>query len=125
MKKETVTNQTNTKKSEDFYNGLNNDEIIMVFYKFKTYLDTLNSNLDKNMVTKPINTPMGTGFMAKEVPSEHIQMFKETRFYETLTNIVTKLEPVAKLIEDCDENIAELTKHLKNKNLSNEKRSSK
>ena len=101
------------KNDKDFYTGLNNDEIIIVFYKFKSYLKILETNLDNKMITKPINTPMGTGFMAKEVPEEHIKMFKESRFYQTLTTIVEKLEPVAKLIEDCDNTMKDLTQHLK------------
>ena len=108
-------NQQQEKKTQDnaFYNGLSNDELIMVFYKFKSYLDNMNANLDKNMVTKPIDTPMGQGFMVKEVPKEHVEMFKESRFYKTLTSIVEKLEPVADLIENCDQEMKDLTKHLK------------
>lgn len=107
--------QQEEKKVEDnsFYNGLSNDELVMVYYKFKAYLDNMNSNLDKNMVTKPIETPMGTGFMVKEVPKEHVEMFKDSRFYKTLTSIVEKLEPVADLIENCDQGMKDLTKHLK------------
>jgi len=107
--------QQEEKKVEDnsFYNGLSNDEIVMVYYKFKSYLDNMNSNLDKNMVTKQIDTPMGQGFMVKEVPKEHVQMFKDSRFYKTLTSIVEKLEPVVDLIENCDKDMKNLTKHLK------------
>lgn len=112
-------NNTDNKKAEEkdelFYKGLSNYELVTIFYKFKEYYDNLNVNLDNNTITKPIKTPMGIGMVVKEVPKEHIEKFKDSIYYKTLTDIVKKLEPVSNLIEDCDDDIKEYAKKLKNR----------
>lgn len=109
-----IDNKKTDEKDELFYKGLSNYELVMIFHKFKEYYDNLNINLNNNTITKPIKTPMGIGMIVKEVPKEHVEKFKDSTYYKTLVNIIAKLEPVANLIEDCDEEIKEFAKKLKN-----------
>ena len=61
------------------------------------------SDLEKNVVTKQVSTPMGIATAIKEVPKEHVEIFKQTEYYKTLCNIVEKLQPIAEIISECDE----------------------
>jgi hypothetical protein len=103
------------KKEELFYKGLSNDELVIVFYKFKNYFNNLNNHLDKNMIVQNVQTPVGLGQIVKEVSEKHVELFRESRYYNTLSNIVEKLEPVVKLIEDCDPDMKDLSQHFKQK----------
>jgi hypothetical protein len=91
-----------TKKTEK-YAGLDNKEILLVYYRLENYLNTLNKNLEKNVVTKQVSTPLGIATAIKEVPKEHVEIFKQTEYYKTLCNIVEKLQPIAEIISECDE----------------------
>jgi len=100
-------------KTEHKYAGLDNTEIIFMYYRLKNYLDTLNKNLDKNVISKQVETPLGIATAIKEVKPEYVQKFKETEYYITACNIVEKLAPVVTIIEQCDDTVADLIKHFK------------
>ena len=103
-----------TKKKEvEKYAGLTNQELLLVYYRLESYLKTMNKNLDKNVITKQVETPMGIATAMKEVKPEHVEMFKETTFYNTLCDIVVKLKPIAELIEECDDSLKNLISEFK------------
>lgn len=102
-----------TQEVEEKYAGLNNTEIIFMYYRLKNYLDTLNKNLDKNMVSKQVETPIGIATAIKEVKPEYVQMFKQTTYYKTACDIIEKLNPVISIIEECDDTVIKLLNELK------------
>lgn len=101
-----------TEKTEAF-KGLTNEEIIMIYYRFDKYLTGLNTNLDKNMISKNVDTPFGNGIALISVPEAHVQEFKKTQYYGILNSIVAKLKPIVDLIEECDPAMKELAQEVK------------
>jgi hypothetical protein len=101
------------KKEEEKYAGLTNQELILVYYRLENYLNVMNKNLDKNVITRQVDTPMGVATAMREVKPEHVEMFKETAFYNTLCEVVTKLKPIAELIEECDDSLKKLIEEFK------------
>jgi hypothetical protein len=101
------------KQVEDKYAGLSNAEITFMYYRLKNYLDTLNKNLDKNMISKQIETPLGIATAIKEVKPEYVQKFKETEYYKTACNIIEKLTPVVSIIEQCDDSVIKVLEQFK------------
>jgi hypothetical protein len=103
---------TKEKQSAEKYAGLDNKEIILVYYRLENYLKVLNKNLDMNVVTKQVETPMGIATAMKEVPKEHVEMFKQTDYYQTLCNVIEKLKPIVEIITDCDDSVKKLKETL-------------
>lgn len=95
------------------YGGLDNKEIMLVYYKLKSQTDKLNKNLDNKRVAKPIDTPFGEGIAFMEVPQKHIDMFKETEYYKLLNSVIEKLEPIVQLLEECDNSLKQLADELR------------
>lgn len=95
------------------YQGLSNEEIIMIYYRFEKYLSGMNVNLEKNMISKNVDTPFGNGIAMINVPPAHVEMFKQTQYYELLNSIVAKLKPIVELLEDCDPTMKELAEEVK------------
>ena len=67
---------------ENRFAGLNNAEIIFMYYRLKNYKTVLDKNLDKNMVSKQVETPLGIATAIKEVKPEYVAKFKETEYYK-------------------------------------------
>lgn len=95
------------------YKGLTNQELIMIYYRFSKYLTGLNTNLDKNIMSKNVETPFGSGIAMIPVPPEHVTEFKQSQYYELLNSIVAKLKPIVDLIEECDPAMKELAETIK------------
>lgn len=95
------------------YGGLSNAELMLVYFRFKKYLDNLNKNLDQRKVSKQIDTPMGTATAIMEVPQSHVDKFKETEYYRLTCNVVDKLTPVIDLLIDCDPSLQRLADELR------------
>ena len=97
-----MTEQT-TQPAEDLkYGGLNNKELLLVYYKMKDFVTNLEDNLNKHKVQKVIDTPMGRGVAYMDIPVEHVEKFKSTEYYKTMHDVLSKLQPVVEVIEDCD-----------------------
>ena len=105
------------KKKEDTeenrFAGLSNAEIIFMYYRLKNYKTVLDKNLDKNMVSKQIETPLGIATSMKEVKPEYVAKFKETEYYKTACDIIEKLTPVVSIIEQCDDSVTKLLEQFK------------
>jgi hypothetical protein len=105
--------KTNNSKEEDRFAGLNNAEIIFMYYRLLNYKTVLDKNLDKNVVTKQVDTPMGVATSLKEVKPEFVTKFKQTEYYKTAADIIDKLTPIVKVIEECDDSVKTLLKDFK------------
>lgn len=95
------------------YGGLSNEELMLVYFRFKKYLDTLEDNLSKNQISKQIDTPMGKATAFMDVSDEHIQKFKATEYYNLTKTLVEKLGPVVELLLECDKNYEKLAEQLR------------
>lgn len=98
---------------ENRFAGLSNAEIIFMYYRLKNYKTVLDKNLDKNMVSKQIETPLGIATSMREVKPEFVAKFKETEYYKTAGDIIEKLTPVVSIIEQCDDSVAKLLEQFK------------
>jgi hypothetical protein len=98
---------------ENRFAGLNNAEIIFMYYRLKNYKTVLDKNLDKNVVSKQVETPLGIATAIKEVKPEYVAKFKETEYYKTACDIIEKLTPVVNIIEQCDDSVAKLLEQFK------------
>jgi hypothetical protein len=103
----------NQLETVDKYAGLDNKELVLVYYRLDNYLTTLNKNLDKNVAMKQVETPMGIANAIKEVPKEHVEKFKTTEYYITLCEVVNKLKPIVDIIIECDDSIKKLAETFK------------
>ena len=110
-----MTQDKEKKKSteNERFAGLTNEEIIFVYHKLHNYLETLNKNLDKNIVTKTVETPMGIATAMKQVSKKHVEKFKTTLYYQTACEVVEKLKPIATIIEEYDSSISDKIEQLK------------
>jgi hypothetical protein len=95
------------------FKGLSNEELIMVYYRFNKYLTDLNKNLEKNLISKSVETPFGNGIAMISVPEAHVDQFKKSQYYELINSIVAKLKPIVELIEECDDAMKELAQEVK------------
>ena len=82
------------------YAGLTNQELVMIYDKFKTYLDEVNSKLDNNQIHERVFTPMGEGIKIHRLSNDQVDEFKNTEYYQFSTSIVEKLAPIKELIMD-------------------------
>ncbi len=108
-----MSQQVEEQTTEERFAGLSNVEITFMYYRLKNYLDTLNKNLDKNLISKQIETPMGIATAIKEVKPEYVEKFKATEYYKTACDIIEKLNPVVSIIEQCDDTVISLLDQLK------------
>lgn len=95
------------------YGGLSNAEIMMVYFRFKSYLKHTDENLNKRRLSKVIDTPLGKATVLTEIPESHVTKFRDTEFYKLTKNIVEKLDPVVELILECDESYQKLADELR------------
>lgn len=95
------------------YGGLSNSELMLVYYRFKNYVDNLEEGLSKNQVSKSVNTPMGKATAIVQVSDEHIEKFKSTEYYKLSKAIVAKLGPIVELLQECDDSFKQLSDELR------------
>jgi hypothetical protein len=95
------------------YGGLSNSELMLVYYRFKNYVDNLEEGLSKNQVSKSVNTPMGRATAIVQVSDEHIAKFKSTEYYKLSKAIVAKLGPIVELLQECDDSFKQLSDELR------------
>lgn len=95
------------------YGGLTNAELLLVYFRFKKYLENLDSNLNQQQISKPIDTPIGKGVVIQKVPAEHVERFKKTEYYKLTRLVVEKLEPIAEVIMECDDSLQSLANELR------------
>lgn len=84
------------------FGGLDNKEIIMVYYRMKKMTDNMDQNLNERKIQKVVDTPMGKGVAYVEVSQDKIDKFRSSEYYTTMHKVLEKLEPIVSLLEDCD-----------------------
>jgi hypothetical protein len=101
------------KEAEKKYAGLSNKELVLIYYRLNNYLITLNKNLEKGVITKQVETPMGVVSAIKSVPEKHVAKFRKSLYYTTLCETVEKLHATVAIIEECDDSIKDVLNQLK------------
>lgn len=105
--------QNTVQESATKFGGLDNKELMMVFYKMKAFIDNLDENLDKCKMRKEVDTPMGRGVAYIDIPQTHVDKFRSTEYYAVLHSLLKKLQPVVEVIEDCDETCKQFANELR------------
>ena len=95
------------------YGGLSNAEIMLVYHRFKTYIDNLENNLSKNQITKTVLTASGQNIVTKQVSNEQVAMFRASEYYILTNSVVAKLGPIVELLESCDDSFKQLSNELR------------
>ncbi len=99
MTETTITPSAETNK----YAGLENKELVFIFYKMKEFVTNLDDTLSQKKIRKEVDTPMGKGVAYIAVSDEHVQKFKSSEHYRVMHDVLSKLEPIVEVIEECDE----------------------
>lgn len=102
-----------TETAVEKYAGLSNEEILLVYFRFKNYLDNLEENFKDRKVSKQIDTPLGKATAIVEVPQSHIDKFRATDYYKHTVAVVNKLQPIAELLMECDDHFKKLADELR------------
>lgn len=98
-----MTETNTTRPQTNKYGGLENKELVFIFYKMKEFVTNLDENLSQKKIRKEVDTPMGKGVAYIAVSDEHVQKFKSTEHYRVMHEVLSKLEPIVEVIEECDE----------------------
>lgn len=107
MDNTTTTAQTNK------YAGLDNKELIFIYYKIKDFVSNLDKNLDDKKMRKEIDTPMGRGVAYIGISEEQVEKVKATEHYRVMHEVLDKLQPIIEVIEECDESSKEFANDLR------------
>jgi hypothetical protein len=90
--------------SEFRFENLTNEEILVIYYRFNTYLNQVDQSLEKNMIIKKVEGPGGMiANGIRMIDDKEKEEFLSSQFYKTTKNIVEKLKPVVVIIEDLEE----------------------
>jgi hypothetical protein len=108
-----MTNEQTTEEAITKYGGLSNGELMLVYFRFKKYLDTLENNLNNNQISKQIDTPLGKATAFINVSDDNIEKFKSSEYYKLTKTLVQKLEPIVELLIECDSTYKKLADELR------------
>ncbi len=104
-------NKENQKTKTTRFAGLNNKQIVVIYYKFKNYVDTTNEMLKENKALKISKSPKL--YTTAKVSDKIKYEFINSLYYKTAIDIVETLKPIVEIIEDSDIYIKEQINNLK------------
>jgi hypothetical protein len=107
--------ETNTTPSAETnkYAGLENKELVFIFYKMREFVTNLDENLSQKKLRKEVETPVGKGVAFISVSDEQVEKFKSSEHYQVMHRVLSKLEPIVEVIEECDESSKEFANDLR------------
>jgi hypothetical protein len=108
-----TTENTTAENTKEKFKGLTNEEIMVIYYRLKRVVDDQDEDLEKNRITRRIDTPIGMANATTIVPEKHIQLFKETQYYKLPKEVIAKLEPIVTLMVEMNDELAKLSEELK------------
>ena len=108
-----MTEHTTTSAQTNKYAGLDNKELVFIYYKIKDFVSNLDKNLEDSKVRKEVDTPMGKGVAYISISSEQVEKFKATEHYKVMHDVLDKLQPIVEVIEECDESSKEFANDLR------------
>jgi hypothetical protein len=95
------------------FGGLSNEEILIIYFRFKKYVDDLEESFEKKQISKPVDTPFGKGAAIIKVTQEQIDEFRNTDYYKLSVSVVNKLKPIVELLLECDDTFKKLADELR------------
>lgn len=89
---------------------LNNTEISLVYYQFKSYLNQLEETLEQGYRTERLDIGLEEGltvqpYVVIKISKEEENAFRNTDHYKSVRSIVDKLHPIIELIEEAEPDI--------------------
>jgi hypothetical protein len=86
----------------DPYAGLSNEELIVIYKKFKDFSNEVNKNLSNNVLHQKVNTPIGEAVRVITLTDEDVEKYKASELYKHSESIVNKLKVIVELISSTD-----------------------
>lgn len=89
---------------------LNNTEISLVYYQFKSYLEQIEETLEQGYRTQRLDIGLEEGlnvqpYVMVKISKEEENAFRKTDHYKSVRSIVDKLQPIIELIEEAEPDI--------------------
>lgn len=89
---------------------LNNTEISLVYYQFKSYLKEIEETLEQGYRTERLDIGLEEGLNVQphvviKISKEEENAFRRTDHYKSVRSIVEKLQPIIELIEEAEPDI--------------------
>lgn len=91
--------------------GLTNEELVLVYDRFKEYLSELNDKLSKNIVHEKVMTNRGEAIRVHHLTNDEVEDFKASDYYKHSTSIVDKLTPIVELIKESEIPLETITEY--------------
>lgn len=90
-------------KNESPWAGLSNEELVVVYNRFKQYHDEVIEHLNQGILHKKVRTPVGEAVRVIQVSPEQVEEFKNTEYFKNTESILSKLEPIVSMIHELPE----------------------
>lgn len=92
--------------------SLDNTEISLVYYQFKSYLKEIETTLQRGYRTERLDINLDEGLNVQphvvvKISEREVEVFRETAHYKSVCSIVEKLRPIVELIEEAEPQIKE------------------
>jgi len=84
--------------TETDYKGLNNTELTLIHARFEVFFDTLNKNLDNNVIHQIDYTSGKPQIITFNMTDKDVKEFRESDYYKTASSVVEKLSTISGLI---------------------------
>jgi hypothetical protein len=111
-----MNNTTTSEQGEsnpNSFQGLNNKQIALVYYRFLGYQKKLNRFIETGMMPKEIMSPLGAVTAMIPAKPEEVQEFLKSEYFLLCNSIVESLKPIVELIEESDDEIKDLQQIIK------------
>jgi hypothetical protein len=95
------------------YSGLTNEQIVFIYMESKARLDNYNKFIEEPVISKALETPMGTVHMLTRLSDAEVEQFKESIPYQMCKGTVASLQPVVELITEAQD-MKHIMEHYKN-----------
>lgn len=101
------------KKTNFDITSFTNEELLLIFYRFDKYVKDIEKNLEKNIVVKKVDAPMGIANAIGIISDKEKEEFLNSDYFVKIKAMVTKLKPITELIEECSEDLKEFATNIK------------
>lgn len=93
-----------TNKTNKNYAGLTNEDILVIYTRFKEHLENMDKMLNEKEFLKNINIGKGAGAIVKiPLETEDVGKIRESQYYAVTRQIVQKLQPLAEMIQESED----------------------
>jgi hypothetical protein len=90
-----------------------NEELLLIFYRFNKYVSDIEKNLERNIVVKKVDAPMGIANAVSMISDKEKEEFLNSDYFLKIKALVSKLKPITELIEECSEDLRQFATNIK------------